>query len=152
MDIIASGVCRFKTGICFEQVYLRSVAFMDMYSNNAILILIWKWNKNRKVRGYLTSNDMMNKFDVGHANSWAQKWVVWGHCSKLWLLQLLPVNSPHKGRWPGALMFSLICAWINVWVNTPEVGDLRRHRAHYDIIIMMQCTPVMRWLTLSKYS
>ena len=28
-----------------------------------------------------------------------------------------PVNSPHKGQWRGALMFSLICARINVWVN-----------------------------------
>ena len=26
-----------------------------------------------------------------------------------------PVNSPHKGQWRGALMFSL--AWINDWVN-----------------------------------
>ena len=25
-----------------------------------------------------------------------------------------PVNSPHKGQWRGALMFSSICAWINV--------------------------------------
>ena len=25
------------------------------------------------------------------------------------------VNSPHKGQWPGALMFSLICAWITAW-------------------------------------
>ena len=24
-----------------------------------------------------------------------------------------PVNSPHKGQWRGALIFSLICAWIN---------------------------------------
>ena len=43
-----------------------------------------------------------------------------------------PVNSPHKGQWRGALMFSLICAWINSWVNTREAGDLRRHRAHYE--------------------
>ena len=28
-----------------------------------------------------------------------------------------PVNSPHKGQWGGALMFSLICVWINGWVN-----------------------------------
>ena len=28
-----------------------------------------------------------------------------------------PVNSPHRGQWRGALMFSLICAWINGWVN-----------------------------------
>ena len=29
----------------------------------------------------------------------------------------VPVNSPHKGQWRGALMFSLIYAWINDWVN-----------------------------------
>ena len=32
----------------------------------------------------------------------------------------VPVNSPHKGQWRGALMFSLICAWINDWVNNHE--------------------------------
>ena len=44
------------------------------------------------------------------------------------------MNSPHKGQWSGALMFSLI--WINSWVNTREAGDLRRHRAHSDVIVM----------------
>ena len=47
-----------------------------------------------------------------------------------------PVNSPHKGQWRGALMFSVICAWINDWVNNREAGDLRSHRAHYDVIVM----------------
>ena len=46
------------------------------------------------------------------------------------------VNSPHKGQWRGALMFSLICARINGWVNNGEAGDLRRHRAHCDVIVM----------------
>ena len=49
-----------------------------------------------------------------------------------------PVNSPHKGQWRGSLMLSLICAWINGWVNNGEAGDLRRHRAHYDVIVMFQ--------------
>ena len=48
----------------------------------------------------------------------------------------VPVNSPHKGQWRGALMFSLIYVWINGWVNNSETGDLRRHRGHYDVIIM----------------
>ena len=47
-----------------------------------------------------------------------------------------PVNSPHKGQWRGTLMFPLICSWINAWVNNCEAGDLRHHRAHYDVIIM----------------
>ena len=47
-----------------------------------------------------------------------------------------PVNSPHKCQWRGALMFSVICVWINDWVNNRCAGDLRRHCAHYDVIVM----------------
>ena len=54
----------------------------------------------------------------------------------------VPVNSPHKGQWRGALMFSLICTWINAWVNNREAGDLRGHRAHYDVIVMESWFPV----------
>ena len=32
--------------------------------------------------------------------------------------------------------FSLICAWINGWVNNREAGALRHHRAHYDVTVM----------------
>ena len=58
------------------------------------------------------------------------------------LLALYAGNSPvtgefpHKGQWRGTLMFSLICAWICGWVNNREAGDLRRHSAHYGIIVM----------------
>ena len=51
----------------------------------------------------------------------------------------IPVNSPHKGQWRGALMFSLICVWINGWVNNHEAGDLRRYRGHYDVVVMVIC-------------
>ena len=34
-------------------------------------------------------------------------------------------------------MFSLICAWINGWVNNSLAGDLRRHRAYYDVTVML---------------
>ena len=48
-----------------------------------------------------------------------------------------PVNSPHKGRWRGALVLSLICAWLNDWVNNYEARDLRCNRAHYDVTVML---------------
>ena len=51
-----------------------------------------------------------------------------------------PVNSLHKVQWRGALMFSLIYARINGWVNNREAGDLRRYRAHYDITVMLLST------------
>ena len=52
-----------------------------------------------------------------------------------------PVNFPHKGQWRGALMFALICVWINGWVNNREAGDLRRYRPHYDAIVMSWAPP-----------
>ena len=42
-------------------------------------------------------------------------------------------GSPNKIQWRGALMLSLICTWINGWVNNREADDLRCYRAHCDI-------------------
>ena len=47
-----------------------------------------------------------------------------------------PVESPYKGQWHGALIFSLICPWINGWSDNRDAGDLRRHRAHFDVILI----------------
>ena len=55
-----------------------------------------------------------------------------------------PVNSPRKSQWRGALMFSLIYALINGWVNIGEAGDLRRHHGHYDVSVMTN--GYIRWL------
>ena len=66
--------------------------------------------------------------------------IKWKHFPRYWPfvrgIHRSPVNSPHKGQWRGALMFSLICAWISAWVNNREAGDLRRHQAQYDVIVM----------------
>ena len=70
-------------------------------------------------------------------------------------IQQSPVNSPHKGQWRGALMFSLICAWINSWINNCEAGDLRHHRAHYDVIGMHlnnSCYWLPAWPHLYSFS
>ena len=48
----------------------------------------------------------------------------------------LPMDSPHKGQWRRALMFSLICAWIDGWGNNREAGDLRHNRPHYDVTVI----------------
>ena len=61
------------------------------------------------------------------------------------------MNSPHKGQWCGALMLSLICAWLNGWVNIREAGDLRRHRAHYDVIVILILNQVWLCSTLTDH-
>ena len=65
--------------------------------------------------------------------------IKWKHFPRYWPF----VRGIHRSRWiphtkasDGALMFSLICVWINCWVNSREAGDLRRHRGHYDVSVM----------------
>ena len=67
--------------------------------------------------------------------------IKWKHFPRswpfVWGIHRSPVNSRNTGQWRGALMFSSICAWINNWANNREAGDLRRHRGHYDVIVMI---------------
>ena len=63
--------------------------------------------------------------------------IKWKHIPRNWPFVRGIHRSPHKGQWRGALMFSLICAWINRWVNNRKAGDLRRYHAHYDVIVMI---------------
>ena len=84
---------------------------------------------------------------VGHFKmTWPLKLIWWRHQMEIFPallalcsgrgIQRSPVNSQHKGQWHGTLMFSLICAWINGWVNNREAGDLRCHLVHYDVTVM----------------
>ena len=78
-----------------------------------------------------------NSFEVAREHDDVIKWK---HFPRYWPvvrgIHRSPVNSPHKGQWRGPLMFSLICVWINGWVNNREAGDLRRYRAHYDVTVV----------------
>ena len=67
--------------------------------------------------------------------------IKWKHFPRYWPfvrgIHRSPVISPNRDQWRGALMFSLICVWINGWVNNREAGDWRRYRAYYDVIVML---------------
>ena len=112
--------------------------YVDSLLNNWII---------RTVRHEHLLNDMRHqqRFDcIAHNHE--------HHCS--WHHQMeafhrSPVNSPHKGQWRGALMFSLICAWTNGWVNNHEAGELRRHRARYDVTVMYQ-NAITTWQQLTN--
>ena len=60
------------------------------------------------------------------------------------LLALCAGNSPVPGQFPAqrpmvwSFDVSLMCTRINGWVNNGEAGDLKRHRAHYDSIVMKE--------------
>ena len=62
----------------------------------------------------------------------------------------VPGEFPSQGQWRGALMFSLIWAWTNSWVNNWDAGDLLRHPAHYDVSAMLR--HIITWLVcLSRW-
>ena len=74
------------------------------------------------------------------------------HCFQASLLLILSAslaiyagNSPVTGEFPSHRPMTrsfdvfFICAWMNGWINNGEADDLRRHCAHYDIIVMTYC-------------
>ena len=67
----------------------------------------------------------------------------------MWGVNWSLVNSPHKGQWCGALMFSLISTWTNRWVNNRDAADLRCHWAHHDVTVpehlQTQCPQCHGW-------
>ena len=67
----------------------------------------------------------------------------------VWGIHRPPVNSLHKSQWRRAFVFSLICAWTHGWVNNCRAGDLRRHRAHYDVTVMDK--PKLRYVQSVKW-
>ena len=66
--------------------------------------------------------------------------IKWKHFPRFWPfvwgIHRSPVNSPHKGQWRGALIFSLISFWINGLVNNRGAGDLGRYRTPCDVTVM----------------
>ena len=54
----------------------------------------------------------------------------------VWGIHRSLVKFTLQRPWRGALMFFFICAWTNDWANNRGANDLRRHRAHYDSIVM----------------
>ena len=70
---------------------------------------------------FKNSNNSLALDDIIQNCWWHDDVIKWKHFPRYWPfvrgIQRSPVNSPHKGQWRGALMLSLICAWINGWVN-----------------------------------
>ena len=67
--------------------------------------------------------------------------IKWKHFPRYWPfvrgIHRSLVNSPHKCPWRGALMFSMICAWTKGWVNNRYAVELRHHRTHYNVTVIM---------------
>ena len=130
-------VCHFKNRL------LQSFTSMLRYSLLWVHFAVWNvGHKHLKLQNYITGFPTCNIGSLSMITiSFRHDDIIkWKHFSHYWPfmrgIPWSPVNSPHKGEWRGALMFSLICAWIHGWVNNCKAGDLRGHCAHYDINVM----------------
>ena len=67
------------------------------------------------------------------------------------LLAIYAGNSPVTGEFlaqrPVTRSFDVFLSAprISVWVNKGEAGDLRRYRAHYDVILMIHILSLNCW-------
>ena len=137
--------CTFNFYMSLFQPYSYFSPNLTAFSNKGSSALDQvAWCQPEKQAHYLkqfTSVFIRSQTSITSKRNWD---VMWRHQMETFsaLLALcagnspVPVNSPHKGQWRGALMFALICAWINDWVNNREAGDLRRHRGHYDVNVI----------------
>ena len=66
--------------------------------------------------------------------------IKWKHFPRHWPfvrgIHRSPVNSPHTKVTRSFDVFFDLRIWISGWVNNGEAGDLRRHCAYYDVIVM----------------
>ena len=107
------------------------------------IVLLWMLTKPNGLTQFQEECDTCNNNDVIQWKHFPR------HRSFMREIHQSPVNYPHKGQWRGALMFSLVCAWINGRLNNREVGDSRRQRSHYDVIVMnvqLISLPIWSWL------
>ena len=127
------------TGLCAGNSPRTKASNADFFS------IWWRHHGQRLMRDILVSSKSDPRYNshciaFQHVTYIHDDVIKWKHFPRYWPfvrgVHRSPVNSPHKGQWRGALMFSLICARMNGWVNNGEAGDLRRHRTHYDVIVM----------------
>ena len=117
--------------ILLALLYLFIILFTEKKWDS--VLIVWQ---THVIKTYLRQGRSRNK--LWHLK---QPWSAWSFPE---LLALCAGNSPVTGEflaqrpWRGALVFSLICSWISGWVNNREASDSRRHRAHYDVTVMLQ--------------
>ena len=129
---------RFKSGmLLFATEKTSGFIYIDVCLFVTIIPFCMVQNDNFITKIQLRSNGRKGVYALFLS---AHDVIKWKHFPRYWPfvrgIHRSPVNSRHTGQWRWAWKFSLICAWINVWVNNRKAGDLIRHRANYDVTVM----------------
>ena len=111
------GFARFEFKMRFGQIYYIATPHECYMSNRRA-----RWAK--LVRWLIIHDDVMK---------WKHFPRYWPLCGEFTCHRLIPLTKASDAK----LWYSLICAWTNGWVNKRYADYLRRHRAHYDVTIMV---------------
>ena len=104
----------------FSQLSIIQCMGMCVFSFPISLVMI---EKIYTLSYYHHQIGSMNCYPLFRVRSWNNGL----RCMSLYILTIIEETGefPHKGQWRWALMFSLITAWTNSWVNNRNPGDLR---------------------------
>ena len=126
----------------------------NLYCNFSYVIAIWcilppqgSRNPEVAVRHVPGTERSHSRQRQGQRDWWPSRVRVvswWRHQMETALLALCAGNSPVTGEFPAqrpvtrgfGVFFDL--SLNNGWVNDREAGDLRRHRAHYDVTVVLR--------------
>ena len=128
--LVICQVC-FIAILCIDFVFKSLVA--KLVSSSVWILIYWIRYAELAHRLPLPQRQSLTSFAFPRHDDVIQ----WKYFPRYWPfmrgIHRSPVSCPHKGQWRGPLMFSLVCALINSWINNREAGDLRGSNAHYDV-------------------
>ena len=99
-----------------------------------------------------------SRLRLSSSREWEGAW--WRHQMETFsaLQAICAGNSPVTGEFPAQRLVtrsfdvSLICAWINGWVNNCNADDLRRHRTHYVTVMHIYVKALTSVIFLGSFS
>ena len=117
---------------------MKSIWLLYLIPTKWVIYIIMKSRlANSDFHAWFTKLQLHNQQMSNMGVLWRISWYFPRYWPFVWGIHRSPMNSPHRVQWRGALIFSLVCARINGWVNNREACDLGRHCAHYDVIVMI---------------
>ena len=111
----AIGTSRSLQGYLSHHPYIY--IYIYMYGEHPYVKPAWYWTEKVMFVSLLVCLCLFLFACLIFVGIWRRHVIKWKHFPRyrpfVRGIHRSPVNSPHKGQWRGALMFSLICSWLN---------------------------------------
>ena len=142
-DVIMSATVSLIIGVSIVYSTFCSGADQRKHQSSALLNFmrgVHRWPVNFPHKGPVTRKIFQFNGVIVYL-PYTHDVIKWKYFPRYWpfVQGILPVTDEFPAQRPvtRASMFSLIWPWINGYVNNREAGDFRRHRARYDIAVLI---------------